>query len=283
MLLALAERGLKVQLLERDDEGDPVRTAAIAERLAADGVRYLTGLTASESVRAASGRNLLVVASGAVPGMCPPRFFSAAPPEDAVHENAGAIAKARRYRSLHVVASVPTEAALRRRFDGRISFASADAQARLREIRSLRPDAVYIAAPPDDTLAFLRAYQAEGLFHRIPVIAASVEPPLLEALGPDFAGLIVSTHWAPSRSPEFTAAFRARFARTPSSYAMQGYEAAGILEAAMGPGPQPSPFPVGDWRAWEVFNESSGAPYLAARERTLQNYVTPHAAQCAPR
>ena len=51
----------------------------------------------------------------------------------------------------------------------------------------------------------------------------------------------------------------------------------------MGPGPMPSPFPVADWRAWEVFNESSGAPYLAARERTLQSYVTPHAAQCGPR
>mgnify|MGYP006197992093 FL=1 len=139
-----------------------------------------------------------MVASGAVPGTCPPGFFSAALPEDAVHENAGAIARARRYRSLHVVASMPTEAALRRRFDGRITFASADPQARLREIRSLRPDAVYVTAPPDDTLSFLRAYQAEGLFHRIPVIAANVEPPLLEALGPDFAGLIVSMRWAPS-------------------------------------------------------------------------------------
>jgi branched-chain amino acid transport system substrate-binding protein len=292
--------GVRVRIVERDDRGDPRRATEIADRLLAEGVGFVTGLTTSPSAvalhRKLQGKPVVLLSSGAGPRALPGKrcLVSVAPPEDAVHENAGAIAQARRYRTLHVVTSrTDAEAALRRRYTGQLS--ASDARSALREIRRRAPDAVYAALPPKALLAFLRSYQGEGLFHRIPVIAADVEPQLLDELGPDFAGLIVSVPWAasmePNSSARFVEAFRARYGRTPSSRARQGYEAALLLGAAFEKtgGAAPSPRAVAkalaglevapaDWHAWEVFNEASGRPYLVARERTLEAYIAPSCA-----
>lgn len=292
-----------------------MRLSGLEVRLSAldEGVRIVTGLTTEESALALHERlrskNVVLLSSGAGPlelagERCSARFFSVAPPRDAVHENAGAIAQARRYRKVQLFAlpaqRPEVEAAFRRAYRGEIAWGS-----ELREVREARPHAVYLALPPREMLAFLRGYEDLGLFHRIPVIAAGVEPRELEALGPDFSGLIVSARWAAGMEREssarFVEAFRTRFGRTPSSYAMQGYDAALLLDAALRLSPDDpakalstaraegvagpirfaaNGFVAADWHAWEVFNESSGAPYLAARERTLRGYAGPHAGRC---
>ena len=274
------------------------------DRQQPEGVRVVTGLRTEESV--------VFVSTGAAPlelagERCSQRFFSVAPPRDAVHENAGAIAQARRYRKVQLFAPPAqrpeVEAAFRRAFQGEVIWGS-----ELRDVREARPHAVYLALAWEEMLSFLKGYENTGLFHRIPVIAAGVEPRELEALGPAFSGLTVSARWAPGMEREpstrFVEAFKARFGRTPSTYAMQGYDAALLLDAALQlsavdparalsaaraegvAGPinlGANGFIVTDWHAWEVFNESSGAPYLAARERTLRNYVGPLASHCKAR
>ena len=268
------------------------------DRQAPEGFRVVTGPATDE--------NVLFIASSPSEH-CAARFFSVAPPRDAVHENAGAIAQARRYRKVQLFAPPAqrpeVEAAFRRAFQGEVVRGN-----ELRDVREARPHAVYLALPREEMLSFLKDYENAGLFHRIPVIAAGVEPRELEALGPAFAGLIVSARWAPGMEREpstrFVEAFRARFGRTPSTYAMQGYDAALLLDAALQLSPvDPAkalsaaraegvagPIRIGangfaatDWHAWEVFNESSGAPYLAAREQTLRGYVGPHAGPCKTR
>ena len=171
----------------------------------------------------------------------------------------------------------------------------------VREIRAARPDAVYFGLSVRDLPAFLRAYDQSGLFRRIPVIVPGLEPALLDTVGANFAGLIVSVPWAPALEQEasmkFVEAFKEKYGRVPSSYAKQSYDAALLLgegfRAARGKAPAPAAvakslqsrvgpnqFVRTDWHAWEVFNESSGAPYLAAREQTLSAYVGPHAERC---
>jgi branched-chain amino acid transport system substrate-binding protein len=224
-----------------------------------------------------------------------------------VHENAGAIAKARRYRKVQLFAPpaqrAEVEAAFRRAYQDEIAWGT-----EVREVREAQPHAVYLALPAQEMLSFLKRYEDSGLFHRIPVIAAGVEPRELDALGPDFSGLIVSARWAAGMEREesvrFVEAFRARFRRTPSSYAMQGYDAALLLDAALRLSPADpakglstataegiagrlragaNGFVATDWQDWEAFNESSGRLYLAAREQTLSNYAGPHAARCKAR
>ena len=290
--LALEERkgrlgGIEVRFSELDER----------DRLEPEGVRVVTE------------GNVVFVASNAGPlelagERCSARFFSVAPPRDAVHENAGAIAQARRYRKVQLFAAparrAEVEAAFRRAYQGELVWGSEP-----REVREARPDAVYLAVPPQEMLSFLKGYADVALFHRIPVIAAGVEPRELEALGPAFAGLIVSARWAAGmeseRSMRFVEAFRARFGRTPSTYAMQAYDAALLLDAALRLSPadpakalhaarvegvagpirlEANGFAATDWHAWEVFNESSGTPYLAVREETLRAYAGPHAGRC---
>jgi branched-chain amino acid transport system substrate-binding protein len=290
--------GLPVELIELDDAGDPGRAKAIAARLLADKISFVTGLTTSDSAlalqRELEGKPVLLLSSGTV--LCTPNFFSTAPPEDAVHENAGAIASALRYRKVHIVGTpaqrAAVEAAFRRRYSGETAAGNAVA-----DIRESRPHGVYVALPSEAMVSFLRAYEQAGMFHRFPVIAANVEPDLLAQLGPDFAGLIVSVPWA-AGSGKFVEAFKRRYGRTPSSHAMQGYEAARRLGEALRKAASPSVdevarvlaaglgahrFAISDWHAWEVFNQSSGEPYLVARQRTLRHYAGPHAERCKTR
>ncbi len=290
--------GLPLELIELDDAGDPGRAKAIAARLLADNIAFVTGLTTSESAlalqRELEGKPVLLLSSGTV--LCAPNFFSTAPLADAVHENAGAIASASRYRKVHIVSTpgerAATEAAFRRRYSGETAAGNA-----VGDIRESRPHGVYVSLAPEALVSFLRAYEQAGLFHRFPVIAANVEPDLLAQLGPDFAGLIVSVPWA-AGSGKFEEAFKRRYGRTPSSHAMQGYEAARRLgEAlrkagsssvdevarALAAGLGPYRFAISDWHAWEVFNKSSGDPYLVARQRTLRHYAGPHAERCKTR
>jgi len=319
--LALEQRngrlgGAPVAVSELDDRGEAARARAIAQRLVAEGVVIVTGLTTAESTLALQqkvrDKPVVLLSSGAGPAAlagekCSARFFSTAPPQDAVHENAGAIAQTRRYRKVQLFAAPAQrreiEAAFRRAYRGDIVWGS-----ELHEVREVRPHAVYVALGQQETIRFLKAYENVGLFHRIPVIAAGVEPAQLQALGPAFSGLIVSARWAAGmeseRSMQFVEAFEARYGRTPSSYAMQGYDAALLLDAALRPsagdlakalsaarvegvaGPiriAANGFAVTDWHAWEVFNESSGAPYLAARERTLRGYAGAQAGRCKAR
>lgn len=324
-LLALQQQngrlgGVPVQVLQLDDGGGHRRARKIAERLRAEGVRFVTGLTTSDSAsalhRQLQGQPILIISSGAGPvelagAGCAGNFFSTAPVDDAVHENGGAIAQARRYRKIYLVSApgerAPVESALRRNYSGAILGADAE----IRHIRESQPDAVYLALPAAGMRAFLQAYAGAGLFHRIPVIAAGVEPQLLQELGPDFSGLIVSARWSAGmeteRSRLFVEAFRASYGRLPTSRAMQGYDAALLLSAGFRAAGEKAPsaaavadalaqhavegvsgplrftanrFPVTDWYAWEVFNESSGAPYLAARERTIQDHTGPHGERC---
>jgi branched-chain amino acid transport system substrate-binding protein len=330
-VLALAQRngrlgGVAVRFTEIDDGGDARHAPAVAARLAAESVHIVTGLTTTASTLALHarlrGKPMVLLSSGAGPlalagEECSTRFYSTAAPDDAVHENAGAIANSRRYARVRVIGASqkergPVEAAFRRAFGGEVAWTTLqqDPSGAIREIRAAPPAAVYLALGPEAMLRFLKAYADVGLFHRIPVIAAGIEPPLLDALGPGFSGLIASARWAAGMerpaSTQFADAFRSRYARIPSSYAMQSFDAALILDQALDTAKSTSVealaaalaaarvdgvaqplafaangFAATDWHAWEVFNESSGAPYLAPRERTLRNYA--RAAGCEPR
>ncbi len=323
-LLAVAEQhgrlgGVPVRVSQLDDRGDSERAAAIGESLLAEGVRYVTGLTTSGSAlalqRKLQGKPVVIVSSGAGPASlagsrCSRNFFSSASPDDAVHENAGAIARARRYQKVALVGPPGSrkaiEAAFRRQYRGELLSVSSQ-----EDIRRNPPDAVYVALRGQQMRSFLSAYEQAGFFHRIPVIAARVEPEVLQALGPDYAGLIVSVRWAAGMQAEasarFVEAFNARYGRAPSSHAMQAYDAAQLLSAAFraagGTSAAPTAvakalsnvqvqgvagpirlaangFALANWHAWEVFNESSGTPYLVARERTLEEYAGPRVGSC---
>jgi branched-chain amino acid transport system substrate-binding protein len=265
---------------------------------------------------------VVLLSSGAAPvalagERCSGNFFSTAPVEDAVHENAGVIARARGYESVYLVTAPGSrslvETAFQRGFAGPASGVD-DGSSAIQRIRQARADAVYVALPPARVRSFLQSYDEAGLFHRIPVIASDGDGRLVGGLGADFPGLIVSARWSAAmegdRSEKFVAAFERRYGRKPSGYAMQGYDAALLLgeafRALQGKAVSPAAvaralarqsvagvagplklganrFPVTQWHAWELFNDSTGSTYLAARERTLHEYTGPHGERCRGR
>ncbi|HKA60205.1 MAG TPA: ABC transporter substrate-binding protein [Gemmatimonadales bacterium] len=326
-LLAIAEQhgslgGTVVRLAEFDDGGGAQHAGAIADRILAERIQIVTGLTTSESALALhsklAGKPVVVISSGAAPvalaaERCSGNFFSTAPVEDAVHENAGFIVQARGYETIFIVTSPESRAlvstAFRRNFTGTVSGID-EARGAIRGIRLASPDAVYVALPAREIRSFLESYEKSGLFRRIPIIAPD-EGMLLEELGNDFSGLMVSARWSPAmeleRSTKFVAAFERRYGRRPSAYALQGYEAALVLgeafralkgRALSAPalaralaaqtvegiaGPlrfADNGFAVTQWQAWDLFDDSSGSTYLAPVEGTLHVYSGPHSEHC---
>jgi len=327
LLLAIAQQhgalgGTAVRVVEFDDRGEARHARLIADRILAEGIQIVTGLTTIESALALNsrlaGKPVVLLSSGAGPvalaaEKCSRNFFSTAPVEDAVHENAGFIAQMRGYESIYIITSPESrrlvKTAFQRRFAGTISGID-DARDAIRRIRQALPEAVYVALPEREIRSFLRSYEKAGLFHRIPVIAAD-EGVLLDELGTEFSGLVVSARWSAAmeneRSKDFVVAFERRYGRKPSAYAMQAYDAAIVLgetfralkaksvsaaaisralamkkvEGVAGPlrfGA--NHFLIMQWHAWEVFDDSSGSTYLAPLKPTLNEYVDPYSERC---
>jgi len=322
--------GMPVRVVNFDDGGRARNAARIAARVLAARVQIVTGLTNAEAAVALydklEGKNVLILSTGVGPAVlaadrCAADFFSLAPSEDVVHENAGTIAQGRRYSKAQLI--VPpdmgrrVETAFRARFTGTVDVTvqpagSGSMASHIDRIRVSTPGVVYVALRKDQTKAFLQAYDNAGLFHRIPVIVAQTEPGLVEALGRDFPGTTVSARWAPGmesdRSQTFVNAFKQRFGRVPSVYAVQGYDAASVLAEAFrsvkdkkinvddiesslvsrrfdGVGGSmrfaSNGFATSDWQAWEIFGDAAGIPYLVAREPTLHEQADVHSGRCA--
>src|SRR5262249_11783704 len=105
------------------------------------------------------------------------------------------------------------------------------------QVRAARSDAVYAVLSSASARAFLEAYDRAGLLHRIPIVLSGAEPGLVDELGKRFAGVIVSVRWSWSleaeKSRAFVEGFKGRYDRLPSSYALQGYDAALMLADAL--------------------------------------------------
>jgi branched-chain amino acid transport system substrate-binding protein len=326
-LLAIAEQhgtlgGTAVRVVEFDDRGEAQQARLIGDRILAQRIRIVTGLTTAESALALhsklAGKPVVLLSSGKGPialagEKCSRKFLSLAPVEDAIHENAGFIAQLRGYETIYIVTSPAArslvKAAFQRKFGGTISGID-DARVAIRRVRQISPDAVYVALPAKEIRPFLQSYEKEGLFHRIPVIAPD-EGVLLDELGSDFSGLVVSARWSAAmesgRSRDFVGAFGRRYGRKPSVYALQGYDAALLLGEAFRSlqaapltaaavsdalamqqvqgveGPlrfAANRFPVTYWHAWEIFDDSSGSTYLAPMKPSLYEYSDPYGERC---
>jgi branched-chain amino acid transport system substrate-binding protein len=323
--------GVDVRMLTFDDGGRPENGARVAARISAARARFVTGFTDTAAALALHehlrDRRVVMLSSGAAPvtlagEKCSADFFSAAPADDVVHENAGAIAQGRRYEKAQLIVSTGlralVESAFRRTFRGDVDVAEYSDETPIAvlidHIRQSRSAVVYLALGKDAAKRFLSGYDNSGLFHRIPIIVAQIDPNLIEALGASYSGATVSVRWTADaedeRSRAFVDEFTRRYRRAPSIFALQGYDAAlmlgetfravkgrGLTAEAVGRalaarrvnGPEGSlrlaanGFAVTNWHAWEIFNDAAGKPYLAERESTLNEHVDAHNERCKAR
>ncbi|MBC7203595.1 MAG: ABC transporter substrate-binding protein [Pusillimonas sp.] len=120
-----------------------------------------------------------------------------------------------------------------------VPFPTVEFQPLLTEIASIKPDVVYAFFAGSGAVKFVQDYAAAGLAPNIPLVGSGfLTDGTLEAQGASADGILTTLHYADNLNTQRDNAFRANFSkRYPSMpvdvYAMQGYDAAQLLNAGL--------------------------------------------------
>jgi branched-chain amino acid transport system substrate-binding protein len=326
--------GVPVQIVVEDDGLRPGQGKTIAERmLRTDGIRLFSGIVFSNVLGAVAPDVLdagaIYVSPNAGPSNfagreCHRNYFVVSWQNDSLHESAGRSASELGYGRAFILApnyqaGQDALAGFKRLFKGQIvgeqftRLDQTDFAAEMAAIRAANPDVVFQFHPGGLGIAFLRQYQQAGLLGRIPMVLASpsLDHTTLKAVGEAALGVNVTAHWNVDfdnpANKRFVEAFRAKYNRTPTYYAAQGFDTALAIGAALRQtggridnteafrtamlkadfqatrGPfrfGPNQHPVQDWWALKVERAASGELEIRTRRRVLENHGDAYAAQC---
>ena len=161
----------------------------------------------------------------------------------------GAVAEQRGYKRMFLLtpnyqAGRDAMSGFKRHFTGEIvdevyvPLGQLDFQGELARISAMQPDAVFTFMPGGMGINLVRQYSQAGLTDRIPFLSAfTVDETNLPAQQADALGMYSGTTWTPDMdtpgNAEFVAAFEAAYGRVPAMYAMQAYDTAMLLDAAI--------------------------------------------------
>lgn len=114
-----------------------------------------------------------------------------------------------------------------------------DFQPYLAQARASGAGAVFAFYAGQDAINFVRQYRDFGLAGRIPLYGPGflTEGPVLTALGATADGIVTVLNYSSEldtpRNRTFVEAYEAAYGVTPTSYAVQAYDAAAVLDAAL--------------------------------------------------
>jgi branched-chain amino acid transport system substrate-binding protein len=119
-----------------------------------------------------------------------------------------------------------------------LPFPNVEFQALLTEIAATKPDAVYAFFAGGGAVKFVKDYAAAGLNRTIPLYGPGfLTDGTLEAQGSAAQGLLTTLHYADGLDLPTDKAFRADYNKTykmaPDVYAVQGYDAAQMLNVGL--------------------------------------------------
>ena len=119
-----------------------------------------------------------------------------------------------------------------------LPFPNVEFQALLTEIASTKPDAVYAFFAGGGAVKFVKDYAAAGLNKTIPLYGPGfLTDGTLEAQGAAAQGLLTTLHYGDGlntpKDNAFRAAYNAAYKMLPDVYAVQGYDAAQLLNAGL--------------------------------------------------
>ncbi|GGK28921.1 ABC transporter substrate-binding protein [Salinarimonas ramus] len=180
---------------------------------------------------------------------CNPNFFVTSYQNDQVHEVMGRVAQDRGYERVFILvpnyqAGRDSAAGFKRHFEGEIvdevytQLGQLDFSAELARIAAMQPDALFTFMPGGMGVNLVRQYNQAGLKDRIPFLSAfTVDESTLPAQQDAAMGMFGAMTWAPDMdtpgNAEFVAAYIEKYGKVPGSYAMQAYDTAMLLDAAV--------------------------------------------------
>ncbi|NNG05104.1 MAG: ABC transporter substrate-binding protein [Inquilinus sp.] len=253
--------GLETVVVEGDDQRKPDVAKQLADRMVErDKVDVVTGIVWSNLALALmpglSRSEVVFLSPNAGPSVlagqqCNPFFFNVAWQNDNNHEAMGKHVNDEGYRNVYILApNYPAGrdalAGFKRYFNGAIAgevyteLGQLDYAAELAQLRGANPDAVFFFLPGGMGINFVKQYDQAGLRGQIPLFgpAFSFSQDILGAVGDAALGVMNTAQWSPDLdnpvNQRFTAEFEAKYGRIPSLYASQGYDAALLLDAAVG-------------------------------------------------
>jgi branched-chain amino acid transport system substrate-binding protein len=321
-----------VQPLIEDDKLKPGDAKQIVDKWIDDKVQLFTGTIFSNvavaivpSILEAGG---VFVSPNAGPSnfagkSCHKNYYVVSWQNDNLHESAGALAKTLGYKRMVILApnyqaGKDALTGFKRTYDGQVleeiytSLDQTDFAPEIARIRAAKPDAVFQFHPGGQGIAFLKQWTQAGLKDQIPMVVASpsLEQRTVAAAGEAAIGVAVTSHWNTDfKNPEseaFVKAFTAKYGRTPTVYASQGYDTAKLIGAALkaSGGKVDSdafraamlkadvklvrgPFkfninqhPVQDWYALKAVKGADGKVVLETAQKVLSQHGDAYASEC---
>jgi branched-chain amino acid transport system substrate-binding protein len=180
---------------------------------------------------------------------CSPYFYVTSYQNDQVHEILGKVAQDRGYKRVYVMvpnyqAGKDSVAGFKLDYKGEIveesyiPLGTLDFQVELSKIASLKPEAVFTFMPGGMGVGLVKQFKQAGLADQIPVLSAfTVDESTLPAQQDAAVGMFGGADWAPNldnpQNKKFVAGYEAAYNSVPGSYAMQGYDAALLIDSAI--------------------------------------------------
>jgi len=251
--------GIDANIFIVDDELQPdvavTRARGLIER---DDVHFVVGPIFSNVAQAIQRpiveADRILISSNAGPSdlageQCHPNYFNTSYQNDQVHEVMGAVAEQRGYSRMFLLApnyqaGRDSMAGFQRHFTGEVvdevyvPLGQLDFQGELARISAMQPDAVFTFMPGGMGINLVRQYSQAGLTDRVPFLSAfTVDETNLPAQQADALGMYSGTTWTPDMdtpgNAEFVAAYEEAYGHVPAMYAMQAYDTAMLLDAAL--------------------------------------------------
>ena len=335
--LALKQRGGKlggreVNLIVVDDELKPDVAVARAKRLVEqDHAEFVVGpifsnilgaimkpVTESAVLVSPNAGSSLFAGKG-----CVQNFFVASYENNQVHQVSGQVAQERGYKRAFLLApnyqaGKDAIAGFKSKFKGEIldedyvPLTQLDFQADLARIAAAKPDVIYAFMPGGLGVALVKQFRQSGLADTIPFMSAfTVDESTLPAQGAAAVGLYGGADWAPNMdnaaNKAFEPAFEAEYKYVPATYALQAFDAAQLIDAALKTtdgvttdkvklraaflgaeiqsprGPfklNTNGFPIQDFWLTQVVQRADGKFWTETRQRVFHDYVDGFVQDC---
>jgi branched-chain amino acid transport system substrate-binding protein len=252
--------GVPVQVIKEDSQLKPeVATQLVDKLIEKDKVPIITGITFSNVMMAVNKKitdqEVFVIGSNAGPApiagaQCSPYSFVVSWQNDNQAEVVGEYANQKGYKK--VIGMAPNYqagkdfiAGFKRNYKGEVideiytPLNQLDFSAEIAQVAAKNPDAVYVFYPGGLGVNFVRQYKQAGLLGKIPLLSTSTtDGSTLPAQKDDAIGVISGTFWGPDfdnpANKKFVEDFEKKYNRIPSQYAAQSYDAALLLDSAIG-------------------------------------------------
>ena len=251
--------GLETEVIVQDDELKPdVAIGKVKQLLERDKVQFVVGPTFSNILLAihkpVTEANTFLISPNAGTSnfagkQCNPFFFVTSYQNDQVHEVLGKYAQDKGFKRVFLMtpnyqAGKDSMAGFKRHFKGEVvdevltPLGQLDFSAELARVASLKPDALFTFMPGGMGINLVKQYRQAGLADTTPFLSAfTVDESTLPAQQDAALGLFGGMTWAPNldnpANKTFVEDYMKEYGSVPGSYAMQGFDAAQLIDSAV--------------------------------------------------